>query len=206
MSDSPLVNPRAKDGRAPGPAAPRRLAADALLARRGRGRFCDRRHRGRRRHSGLQAGRGRIFGRSGSMPARSGVRSRISPPTKIDRKSFSGSASASPAATTRSSSASTTAARASAAAPFISRWCRCAFAPSASRRGRKLGYAVDWPIEPEKMWHYYDRRRGRAEDRRAGELSLGPAAAALSRTASMRSTPPGWCWRAAARRSASHGR
>ena len=62
MSDSPLVDPRAEGRARARPAAPRRLAADALLARRGRGRFRDRRDRGGRRHAGLQAGRIRVFG------------------------------------------------------------------------------------------------------------------------------------------------
>ena len=81
---------------------------------------------------------------------------------------------------TRCSSAATTAARRSAAAPCISRWCRCASGPSGSSRARLLGYGADWPLDWREMWRLLRRGRGGAEDRRPGQLSLGPEAAALS--------------------------
>ena len=35
------------------------------------------------------------------------------------------------------------------------------FRPEHFKARSRLGYAVDWPIEPEEMWHYYDLTEGR---------------------------------------------
>ncbi len=89
------------------------------------------------------------------MPGRGSARSRISPPTKPNKASFTGPMTAFRPAPTRSSSAPTTAARRWAAAPSISPWCRCGSARSGFASRTLLGYGADWPIDWREMWSYY---------------------------------------------------
>ena len=89
------------------------------------------------------------------MRVPTGARWRISPPMSPSKPSCIGRMIASSMARTRCNWAATTVASRSAGVRSISRWCRCGFAPNGSRRARKLGYGVDWPLDWREMWHYY---------------------------------------------------
>ena len=64
----------------------------------------------------------------------------------------------------------------------LSPWSRCASGPSTSRARSLLGYGADWPIDWREMWDYYDQVERALSHLRPALLSLGPAAAGLSRT------------------------
>ena len=178
MLDDPLSEPRGKGGQAPdvfrpGAWVPMRHYAhtdevDFLIV-------------------GAGAGAGRLpagWRRTGSpssvsTPGRGSGRSRISHPTKRNRRSCIGPTTGSPRAGIRCSLVPTTAARRLAAAPCTSRWCRCDSAPSGSSRaacwamartGRSIGARCV----------VLQRGRTGAENGRADDLSVGPETAALS--------------------------
>ena len=155
MSDSPLVAPRAEGRARARPAAPRRLGADALLARRGRGRFRDRRDRRRRRHAGLQAGRRRVFGgrvrcRPVLAPARGfrlGRDDRRRSSTGSDERIIDGD---NPLQLGTNNSGQSVG-----GSTVHFQMVSLRFRPEWFKSRSRLGYAVDWPVDPEEMWHYY---------------------------------------------------
>ena len=80
------------------------------------------------------------------------------------------------------------------------------FRPEWFKSRTLLGYGADWPLDWREMWRYYARGRAGAQDLRAGQLSLGPEAAALSVPRRTSSMLPRSCWPRARKRSASPGR
>ena len=179
MSDSPLVDPRA-----PRTGAPRTRCTAAAGCRCAAGAT-------RTRSISRLSGPARAaapwpaswpstgFRSSGSMPARSGARSKISPRTRDRRKSCSGSGERIIGGDNPVQLGSNNSGQSVGGSTVHFQMVSLRVRPERFKARSKLGYAVDWPVEPEVMWHYYDRGRGRAEDLRPGQLSVGAAAAAL---------------------------
>ena len=120
-----------------------------------RSRLRHRRHRCRRRHARRAAGRAGLLGHRLRCRAPISGRSRILPPTKRSRTSYTGPTRVSSTARTRSRWAAKIRARRWAARPSIMRWCRCASGPNGSSRAPRSATARTGRSRWEEMWHYY---------------------------------------------------
>ena len=198
--------PRATGGPRARRLQPRRLGADARISRRPAGGLRHRRRRLRRFGAGDQAGRGRASRGAVRCRAVLAAARRTSPATSASRTSSTGSTSGSRAATTRSNSGANNSGQAVGGSTTHFQMVSLRFRPDWFKARSRLGYGVDWPVDPERDVGVLCRDRAGADHLRPDPLSVGAAARALSlpRARDQRGgRDPG---RAGPRRSASTGR
>ncbi len=80
------------------------------------------------------------------------------------------------------------------------------FRPDWFKSRSRLGYGVDWPVDPGEMWELLRRDRSGADHLRPDHATRGGRRAGATPTARTRSTRPARSWCAGPRRSASTGR
>ncbi len=90
------------------------------------------------------------------MPARSGARSRISRRTSTSRKSSSGSGERIIGGDDPVQLGSNNSGQSVGGSTVHFQMVSLRFRPERFKARSRLGYAVDWPVDPEEMWHYYD--------------------------------------------------